>query len=107
MIILMKSGGIVKDSGEHSRLMVTFSGRVQGVGFRMTAADIAQRCNVTGFVRNESDGSVYLEAEGPKRNLEALLAQVYASHLGGLIREAHPRWSEPTGQYTLFDIRYS
>ncbi len=41
-----------------------FSGRVQGVGFRMTAWNLARRYAVSGWVRNEPYGTVRLEAQG-------------------------------------------
>ena len=43
---------------------ITISGRVQGVGFRYSAMRMAQSCGIMGFVRNEPDGSVYIEVEG-------------------------------------------
>ncbi|MDG1850558.1 MAG: acylphosphatase, partial [Gammaproteobacteria bacterium] len=42
---------------------VTVSGRVQGVYFRATTKEVADTLGVTGFVKNQADGSVYLEAE--------------------------------------------
>ncbi len=39
-------------------------GRVQGVNFRYHAQITASKFNIHGFVRNEYDGSVYIEAEG-------------------------------------------
>lgn len=46
------------------RAELTYSGRVQGVGFRYTAASLARGFRVTGFVRNRPDGTVELVAEG-------------------------------------------
>jgi acylphosphatase len=43
---------------------VTYSGRVQGVGFRYTARQIAAGFEVAGYVRNLSNGDVELVAEG-------------------------------------------
>jgi acylphosphatase len=40
------------------------TGHVQGVGFRWNAAREARNLDLKGFVRNLSDGSVYIEAEG-------------------------------------------
>ena len=40
------------------------TGQVQGVGFRWSAAKEARTLDIKGFVRNLSDGSVYIEAEG-------------------------------------------
>jgi len=39
-------------------------GRVQGVGFRYSALQKALTLNVTGYVKNEMDGSVFIVAEG-------------------------------------------
>jgi len=46
------------------RLRVNFHGRVQGVGFRATARDIATDAGVSGWVRNEADGSVMMQVQG-------------------------------------------
>jgi acylphosphatase len=48
-------------------------GHVQGVGFRYAARRAAELYRVNGFVRNEYDGSVYIEAEGETPNLELYL----------------------------------
>ncbi len=52
------------------RVKVLYSGRVQGVGFRMTCASLAKGFQVTGRVCNLSDGRVELIAEGEKTELE-------------------------------------
>lgn len=46
------------------RVRVSYQGRVQGVGFRATARSVASHHPVTGWVRNEPDSSVTLEAQG-------------------------------------------
>ena len=43
---------------------IKVSGKVQGVWFRDSTLKKAQELGVNGFVKNESDGSVYIEAEG-------------------------------------------
>lgn len=48
---------------------IRVSGRVQGVFFRASAADRAKSLRLTGFVRNERDSSVYIEAEGEENDL--------------------------------------
>lgn len=45
-------------------------GRVQGVGFRWNAAKEARNRGLGGIVKNLSDGSVYIEAEGNKLMLD-------------------------------------
>lgn len=57
--------------------LVYYAGRVQGVGFRATAASIARRYSmVRGWVRNLPDGRVELLADGPEVVVEAFLADV-------------------------------
>jgi acylphosphatase len=49
---------------------INVTGRVQGVGFRYNAAREARSRGITGYVKNVSDGSVYIEAEGSIENLK-------------------------------------
>ncbi len=58
------------------RKKIRFVGHVQGVGFRATTASIARRYFISGFVRNESDGSVSLEVQGEASVCSSFLAQV-------------------------------
>ncbi|QBO36812.1 acylphosphatase [Periweissella cryptocerci] len=44
-------------------------GRVQGVGFRWSAIRVANSLKITGWVQNQPDGSVLLEATGPEAKL--------------------------------------
>jgi acylphosphatase len=52
---------------------LTIYGRVQGVGFRFYAQQKAQELNISGFVQNRPDGSVYIEAEGEETQLQAFI----------------------------------
>ncbi|WP_299054343.1 acylphosphatase [uncultured Nocardioides sp.] len=60
------------DAKRSVRLRVT--GRVQGVSFRWATEQEARRLGVTGWVRNEPDGSVAAYAEGPADAVDALVA---------------------------------
>jgi len=55
------------------RKKIIFYGRVQGINFRFTAKMLAKRFNIFGWVKNTSDGSVTLIAEGEKKNIENLI----------------------------------
>ena len=46
---------------------------MQGVFFRASARTHAEALEITGFARNESDGSVYIEVEGEKENLNQFI----------------------------------
>jgi len=52
-------------------------GKVQGVCFRDATRDFAQSKGISGIVRNEPDGSVYVEAEGDEQQLESLRAWLW------------------------------
>lgn len=54
-------------------ISIKVSGRVQGVFYRASTDDKAQRLGVKGYVKNEPDGSVYIEAEGDDAVLDALV----------------------------------
>lgn len=84
---------------------VCYGGRVQGVGFRATAVDIAGRYPVTGWVRNLPDGRVELLAEGAEADVRAFLAAVRA-HWGRSIRDEQAEPCEPTGRYRRFDVTW-
>ena len=56
--------------------LVYYSGHVQGVGFRATAASIARGHAIRGWVRNLPDRRVELFADGPAAVVEAFLAEV-------------------------------
>ena len=60
---------------KHYNIKVT--GRVQGVWFRQYTLEKAKELGLLGFVRNESDGSVYIEAEGEPVKLDALIIWLY------------------------------
>lgn len=55
-------------------ISIKVSGRVQGVYYRASTHEEAQRLGLKGFVKNEPDGSVYIEAEGDDAVLNALVA---------------------------------
>lgn len=51
-------------------------GRVQGVGFRYFVRGVSVNMNVTGWVRNMSDGSVTMELQGPAPTVERLIEKI-------------------------------
>jgi acylphosphatase len=86
------------------RLHVFYSGRVQGVGFRYTAKNVALGYEISGIVRNLPDGRVELIAEGQEDELEAFQKGIRDSGLGSLIANEQVSWEEPANQFRGFDI---
>ena len=52
-------------------------GRVQGVGFRYKLRYLAEKYSVTGWVRNEYDGSVSTELQGLEEDIDKILQALY------------------------------
>ena len=87
-----------------SRVRVFYAGRVQGVGFRYTVKTLVTGFEVTGSIRNLSDGRVELIAEGVKEELEAFQQAVRDSGLGPLIDHEQASRSESRGDFCGFQI---
>ena len=88
----------------NQRITVRYEGRVQGVGFRFTVVNLAQALDVTGWVKNEFDGSVSMVAEGAEDQLMALLQAVKNSHLDRTITNELVRRSAATGEFDRFGV---
>ena len=58
------------------RYRLRFYGIVQGVGFRFTAAHAADLNRLTGYVKNEYDGSVTCEVQGDEETVERFIATI-------------------------------
>ena len=58
------------------RLRLRFYGIVQGVGFRWTATNAANMYRLTGYVKNEYDGSVTCEVQGREEDIEQFIAAI-------------------------------
>ena len=90
------------------RYHITFLGRVQGVGFRATARAVAGRHpRVTGWVRNQPDGTVAMAIEGPPTDLDRYLADLRGV-MGDHIHDTHLTADDPGPSATPlvgFEIR--
>ena len=85
---------------------VVYSGRVQGVGFRYSAREVACGFEVTGYVRNLPDGRVELAAEGDEEELKGFLEAIHQSQLSSYIRGEDVSWRPASGEFTRFEIRF-
>jgi len=88
------------------RVTVLYSGRVQGVGFRVTVRQLACGYDVTGTVRNLADGRVELVAEGARAELKAFLTGIAESELSGFIAKQQETWSAGQGNLRGFAITH-
>lgn len=66
--------------GDTRRIHVRFVGQVQGVGFRWTSQRVAFDLGLTGWVRNEPDGSVSMELQGPSEAVATFFTRLLESY---------------------------
>jgi acylphosphatase len=86
------------------RMQILYAGNVQGVGFRYSVKSVATGFEITGTVRNLSDGRVELIAEGTKEELEAFRCGIHDSGLDHFIRNENVSWSESQNDFRGFEI---
>lgn len=87
------------------RREIIFHGHVQGVGFRYTTRQIAERFAVTGFVRNRPDNTVQLVAEGKADEIDRFFAAVSAE-MERFITHADSVSDPATGEFHGFSVRF-
>ena len=78
-------------------------GRVQGVGFRYSMGEEAERLGVTGWVRNRRDGTVEAVIEGAPDAVERLLAWARRGPRGASVTEVQV--TEAAGSFEGFEMR--
>lgn len=88
---------------EKIRRRYVFHGNVQGVGFRYKACYTARNRSVSGWVKNCSDGTVEMEAEGYPADIDAVV-RALEEHTWGYIDSIETDNIPPEGSYN-FDIR--
>ena len=79
------------------RRTIFFSGRVQGVGFRMTTVQLAEDLPLSGTIRNLDDGDVELIAQGETADINTLVARL-REHFGTFIRNTRESSAPATGR---------
>lgn len=62
------------------RKHIVFYGRVQGVGFRYTAKYLARSLGLTGWVRNDEEGTVTMEVQGREPLINKMLTGLNGGH---------------------------
>lgn len=87
------------------RLSARITGRVQGVGFRAFTQRTARQEGIHGWVRNESDGSVRLEAEGPEDALNALREAIEQGPRAARVEDVSAEWKSASGEFDRFSVR--
>jgi len=86
------------------RFHAKVSGYVQGVSFRYYTLRQAQTLALTGFVRNQDDGSVEVVAEGEQTDADKLLAWLHAGPPAAEVVQVQVQWQKPQGKFKRFEV---
>ena len=89
-------------------LVAVISGRVQGVGYRAFAADVAMRASLQGTARNMIDGRVEVIAEGSENQLRSFLEELRIGPTLSSVDNIESRCDDPIRDFTGlgFEILY-
>jgi acylphosphatase len=88
-----------------NHLSIKVSGKVQGVFFRASTKDMADEIGIKGFVRNESDGSVYIEAEADDERLNEFIAWCHHGPSHAVVENMQVEKGGSIQNFTKFEVR--
>lgn len=88
------------------RVEIKIYGRVQGVFYRDSARRVAKKLDITGWARNESDGTVLIAAEGEDENLKKFIKWCYNGSMLARVTKVDVKWGEASGEFNNFKILY-
>jgi acylphosphatase len=88
------------------RLHAVVRGDVQGVGFRYFVQRRAREHGLSGWVRNNDDGTVEVVAEGDRGKLEQLERALQEGPRGARVDRVDAQWSAATGGLQGFDLAW-
>ena len=89
---------------ETVRVTIVVTGRVQGVFFRSSALQEAQRLGVSGYVQNLPDGSVEAVAEGAESAVDQFIDWCRVGSAGAQVANVATRFSPPKGDFRTFSV---
>jgi acylphosphatase len=86
------------------QLHLMVRGRVQGVYFRASTQREARRLGLTGWVKNRSDGSVEILAEGEETSIRELYSWAQKGPSAARVDRVDTRWRSFTGDFADFRV---
>ena len=82
---------------------VRISGRVQGVGYRAWAQKTARKLNLTGWVRNLTDGTVEAVVRGPTEAVEKFVADCQAGPMLARVKSVYTKPADTADELVGFE----
>ena len=86
------------------RAAVHISGRVQGVWFRQSTKNTAEQYGITGWCRNNPDGSVEAVFEGEESSVKNILSWCETGPELARVDNLQIEWENATGEFSRFEI---
>jgi acylphosphatase len=80
------------------------SGQVQGVSYRVYAQDAATELGLTGYVKNISDGTVFVCAQGDRDVLKHFIEYLHEGSLASRVESVSVEWGTPVHVFDDFGI---
>lgn len=90
----------------HIHLSARVHGRVQGVGFRYQTRSQAHRLGLGGYVRNKFDGTVEVEAEGPRERVQRFRKWLEQGPPGARVTKVDADEGPARGIYSSFTVEF-
>ena len=87
------------------RVQLIIEGRVQGVYFRASTLQKAQRLGLTGWVMNRSDGAVEVVAEGLPAQIDELVTWCHEGPPGAVVTHVAKNYAAFKDEFECFSIR--
>ncbi|HUX52819.1 MAG TPA: acylphosphatase [Williamwhitmania sp.] len=87
-----------------SQVSIRVFGMVQGVGFRYFVKKNANKLGLSGYAKNNDDGTVLVVAEGDEAELFIMVELCKQGPLRAVVKEVFVSWGEATGMADFFTI---
>ena len=89
---------------KQARIIV--SGHVQDVGFRASVEENARECDLVGYVKNLTDGTVEIVCEGRAKDIKRLLSRIEAINAHATVKNVRTKFGKAAGKFGQFAIEY-
>ena len=93
-------------ASESKRARILVSGNVQGVFYRSSAADVAQKLGLAGWVKNTFGGGVEIVVEGEKESIEKLIEWCGQGPDFAKVENVEVTWEKPTREFSSFEVKF-
>jgi len=87
------------------KAIITVTGKVQGVFYRVWAKEQADELALVGFARNESDGSVLVVVEGEEEMINELITRCRSGSDSAEVTDVRVEWRDANGNFADFSIQ--